>query len=342
MLKLKSLLNLRICLIVAFVFGLQFNVNAAQDEHKKNKAHPKITKVEIGDDTEATIGDGDEVENAKPVKQKKCTVEDLKAGIQIAGPTQEQVTKDLKECAKAKKRFTFLANDKVECDDNYLLFQPQLAADAKASLKFAIRHERETAPQSKDAALAEANSNGIKIGSFNIMRTGQDQTQFKDMNLVAKIINQWDIVAAVELMTITNPWISYNENFDDEADKLEALKGQLSQTEYQKLKNALDQSYHMPGYLAILKALRNLDPSWSLIMAARSSGDSTSNLEMGGFFFRSSLVSLKESELCGGAFGCLLATEPKLDKIVSRSPFVASFNADNFDFNGLALHFIFI
>lgn len=42
----------------------------------------------------------------------------------------------------------------------------------------------------------------LRIAGFNLWNIGSAQTKFKDFKIVAKMINQWDIVAAVELLPI--------------------------------------------------------------------------------------------------------------------------------------------
>ncbi|MES2855714.1 MAG: hypothetical protein V4692_07620, partial [Bdellovibrionota bacterium] len=42
----------------------------------------------------------------------------------------------------------------------------------------------------------------LKIGSFNMYHLGDSQALMKNMEIVSKIINQWDVVGAQELMPL--------------------------------------------------------------------------------------------------------------------------------------------
>lgn len=213
---------------------------------------------------------------------------------------------EFRNCEKAAQRFpTMFDGNLVECTDDYLLYE----SDEKTKLK---------------------NSN-LRIGSFNIIRIGQAQTRFKRNDLVADIINQWDLVNVVEIMTSGKDLIVHNEKID----RLAESTGTTDRAD-------IETSYQMPKYLLILQELRKLDPSWSLIMAPAGTGETTSSYEYSGFFYRNGFVVNGETSFCGGKRGCLTPiSRENYENLVSRSPFVAHFKAGKLKFNAAGLHLRF-
>ena len=48
------------------------------------------------------------------------------------------------------------------------------------------------------------------MGSFNVLHPGSKKSRFKDMEIVAKIMDKWDIVAVQELLPLVS--IDYKNN----------------------------------------------------------------------------------------------------------------------------------
>lgn len=214
---------------------------------------------------------------------------------------------EYRNCQLAPIRFPeFFKNDTVECTDDYLLFESK---------------QKTTITKRK-----------IKIGSFNIIRIGQAQTRFKRNDFVAEMMEQWDLVTVVEIMTMGKEHLSYNQKVDSLAQSLTD----------EKLKKNIEPSYEIPRYLLILKELRKRDPAWSLIMAPQGTGETTASYEYVGFFYRNGLVENTKTKFCGDKRGCLTPiSRENYENIVSRSPFVARFKAGKLDFNAAGLHLRF-
>lgn len=208
---------------------------------------------------------------------------------------------EFENCEKMLQRFPSLfSKDKIECTSDYLLFE---------------------APEKKIKS-----TKSLKIGSFNIIRIGQAQTRFKRSDLVAQIINRWDLVNVVEIMTTPQDILSFNEKIDA---ILESAPESIKE---------IESSFELPRYLLILKELRDLDSSWSLVMAPMGTGETTPSYEYSGFFYRNGVVKNTTTDFCNGKRGCLVSTEEEFTNLVSRSPFVAHFKADALEFNAAGMH----
>jgi len=202
---------------------------------------------------------------------------------------------------------------------------------------------------------------GIKIGSFNLYQSGSSRTEYKDYSVIAKIINNFDIVGAVELVSIIGVYKSHNEALVEYyKQELSNFQNAVSEGDEQKkfeLSNKLKfikEQYELPGYVKILKELRDLDPSWALLLTPNEEGSENATIkELGGFFYRSRFVKPVVNEYCAAAYSLgseSYACYPKFDTsfygkdvadLVSRRPFMASFRSGSFDFTSLAVHTIY-
>ncbi len=268
--------------------------------------------------------------------------------ISFSLKTEEEDTQKIvaakKDCENLKK-FQSLDGLAIRCDDHYFLFD----SNAKNN---------------------GVKATGIKIATFNFLHPGTSKTLFKDYEIVARIVNRFDVVAAQELLAISGADLAYNKSlvkFIDEGPALlaiyqKALAGASSsqipeiKEKIKKLKTDLliaPALYKIPGYYKILKALRALDPSWSLMISPK--GDSLllgSVEEYVGFFFRKSRVSQISNSYCAldakntRPLGCVVKMRqdfklPDVSTYFSRRPMIASFKAGNFKFSFLSSHVVF-
>ncbi|MGZ3786952.1 MAG: hypothetical protein ACXVLQ_00430 [Bacteriovorax sp.] len=235
----------------------------------------------------------------------------------------------------------------VECHSNYQYFGPTSKA---------------------------ARSNGqLRIAGYNLLHPGTSKALFKDYSLVAKIMNQYDVVSGLEILGTVGHDEANNQAVLDflrgSPKMVSDLKDQSSKiTDSAKLKEIDDKLaklaadtqkayslYRAPGYFKILTALKKLDPSWSLILSPR--GDSAllgSVEEMVGFFFRASNVDPVSNPHCdefkdengGTPFACIInLTSNFMDKDYthhfSRRPFMASFKSGSMKFTLVSMHVVF-
>ncbi|MBL6989203.1 MAG: hypothetical protein ISR65_05470 [Bacteriovoracaceae bacterium] len=220
----------------------------------------------------------------------------------------------------------------------------------------------------------------VKIASFNLLHPGMRKTKFKDFQIVAKIINKWDLVAALELLPVIGKDLAHNNALvsfisrgdtlinkqEGKIDKLKAkrqtssVKRQLSaaQEKLAILKSDLKEApdlYRLPGYLHILQKLRKLDKSWALLLSPRAEAAKETDVkEFVGYFYRAKIVRPFINQYCranktyfqGSPFACL----PNFSRaflgkdardVFSRRPFMANFESGKFDFTLLATHVVF-
>ncbi len=179
----------------------------------------------------------------------------------------------------------------------------------------------------------------LKIGSFNLFHLGDNQAPMKSYAIVASIINQWDLVGGQEMMPLASDIATENRKLG------EAIQNQTS-IDYP----FSDWSVLAPGYLRVLRELQKLDSSWALILQPTSEGEGGAG-EMAGFYYRSSIVQLKEWDYCAfeksvdsktqaqaPSYACLTQAAEKVAKLTSRLAFAAFFKSDNFDFIALTTH----
>ncbi|MCP4914344.1 MAG: hypothetical protein GY909_14620 [Oligoflexia bacterium] len=186
----------------------------------------------------------------------------------------------------------------------------------------------------------------VKIGEFNLLYPGSQSTQFKDRDIIADIINRYDVVAAVELLPLVGKDAKENRRILEFVDSKTATK---SQKEY-----AL-KYLRIPEYIKILEELHKKDKSWSLILSGAADALSTGHVrEYVGYYYRSSKVKPKINEHCdskkrktdGIAYACFpQLTRGLLNRhvrdVFSKRPFIASFISGNFDFTLVASHIVF-
>lgn len=237
----------------------------------------------------------------------------------------------------------------VQCNSNYNLFGPSGRSVAKSA------------------------SGGIKIAGYNLLHPGTSKALFKDLNLVAKIMNQYDVVSSLEILGSVGHDQVNNQAVVDFLraspkllSDLQALKSK--QTTPDKIKEIDDKInklnadtqkayslYRAPAYFRLLMALKQLDPSWSLVLSPR--GDSAlqgSVEEMVGFFFRANTVGLTVNPHCnefkdedaGTPVACIANLSEKfLDKdythYYARRPFMATFKAGATKFTLISNHVVF-
>lgn len=181
----------------------------------------------------------------------------------------------------------------------------------------------------------------VKIGSFNLFHLGDTVAPMKNLGLMAQIINQWDVVGVQELMPLVSKWRMSNRGVFQALQKMNVHALDIF---------ARDWAVVSPGYIKLLKELRQLDPSWAIILQPQPDGEGSTG-EMAGFFYRSKYVQLKELSYCPRArsmdvksqaplrnLACLMQVPVLQRKLISRTAFAAYFEVGNFDFVGLSTH----
>jgi hypothetical protein len=213
----------------------------------------------------------------------------------------------------------------------------------------------------------------VKIANYNLLHPGTSKALFKDYALVAAVMNQYDVVAGLELLTTVGRDEQNNlavvdllVNSKDMVTKLRQQKAKLKDPakikeldlKIAKLIADTDTAYDLyraPGYLKILQELKKLDPSWSLILSPR--GDSAllgSVEELIGYYYRAGAVTPAINPHCaatvgenaGPAVACFITlTKDFMGKDVlkhfARRPFMASFKANGKKFTLVSNHVVF-
>ncbi len=185
----------------------------------------------------------------------------------------------------------------------------------------------------------------IRIANYNMLHPGSNKNSYKDLALIAQIINEYDLVSAQELIPRLGNDMRHN---NDLVEMIENTKNY-----------DLEKLYKVPGYLLILNELRKLDPSWALITSPRGEASSPSSVhEMLGFFYRASIVRPIETEHCvemasknsreevNTNFACYPLFRAPFFRVdaadaFSRKPFIASFESGNYDLTLMNAHVIF-
>lgn len=162
------------------------------------------------------------------------------------------------------------------------------------------------------------NTSRLQIASWNVFNLGFYKQRFKNIALLAELADRqgWDIIAATEIFPLDAKLVS---------------------------------SSSWPGAIQLLQELRKLDPSWSLIIAPYGLGsEGSSTVELGGVYYKASRLQAITTESCE-ALACIIKlpaqlypglSEEMLGELVSREPFIASFQAlnGNFDFSLMPFH----
>lgn len=223
------------------------------------------------------------------------------------------------------------------------------------------------------------NRREIKISEFNLLHPGMKKTWLKDYDLLAQIINEYDVVAATELIPLTNRDRKFNDDLEkfikDTPKKIEGLKKELfleknktrpNLTKIHALQEAIDelasklqiasQKFIKPGYLQILETLNaKYRGRWSLVLSPRGEARNSSDTnEHVGFFYRNDRIKLTSNKFCTEiktlgheeTEACLIPMGPAFmgedyRPIFSRRPFMASFKVKDFNFNLLSSHVVF-
>lgn len=213
----------------------------------------------------------------------------------------------------------------------------------------------------------------VRLGSFNLWHPGTSKSGLKDYKLLAKVVDQWDVLAAQELLPVVGEDLRHNEDVTsflrEGPELLRELKQSLSSStgeqrvelkaRIQKLESDLRQApklYRSPGYLKLLEELRKIDPSWSLMLAPRGEAAESFHVqELTGFYYRSSRVEPIVNRYCedfpersrnGRPYACIPSFHSaffgkNVAQAFSRRPFMASFRSAQFDFSLLTSHVIF-
>lgn len=213
----------------------------------------------------------------------------------------------------------------------------------------------------------------LKIANYNLLHPGTSKALFKDYQLVAKIMNQYDIISGLELLAtvgrdeqnnkavvsflqdspaLLKKYKEQREKLKDQA-KIKEMDAKIAKLQSDTYK-AYD-LYRAPGYLRVLQELKKLDPSWGLILSPR--GDSAligSVEELVGFFYRANAVTPIVNPHCqevaaegsGSPVACFITlTEDFMGRDLvqhfARRPFMASFKAGNSAFTLVASHVVF-
>lgn len=213
----------------------------------------------------------------------------------------------------------------------------------------------------------------VRLGSFNLWHPGTSKSGLKDYKLLAKVVDQWDVLSAQELLPVVGEDLRHNQDIQDFIDRgpklLKELRRDLSSStgsERRELKKRIEllkkdlklapKLFRGPGYLKLLEELRKVDPSWALILAPRGEAAESFHVqELTGFYYRSSRVrpvvnkhcqDFPARELNGKAYACIPNfyrdfMGKNVAKAFSRRPFMASFRSAQFDFSLLSSHVIF-
>lgn len=275
------------------------------------------------------------------------------AGIPLAELSQKTIQEDRDKIAIAKiecenlKIFGNLAHTTYTCGEDYFHY--------------------ESNTKQKPSTQAVGN---VKISNFNILHPGTSKTLFKDYKIVAKIVNRFDILSANELLATVGSDASFNrtlmkflndgplliEKYQKEMNSAKTPRQTELKAKIKKLKEDLALApslYKVPGYYKLLKELRSLDASWSLVLSPR--GDSLllgSVEEYVGFFYRKSRVNLADNPYCtqkkSGSISsaCLITMRGDfglgdIGATFSRRPMVASFTTGTMKFTYLSSHLVF-
>lgn len=209
-----------------------------------------------------------------------------------------------------------------------------------------------------------------------MLQPGQTHARYKDISLIAKIINKFDVLAATELLQITTTDMKHNKqllNFLKNAPaKMKSLKSEITALNKNKNKKILLQTalmklsadykkakdyYRKPGYLQILDELHKLKngKEWALILTPYSQGAVKSTTrELIGYFYRSSRVKPRKNRYCDEVkkpssfiqYACIpnfdgYILDQNYSDMISRKPFLAEFISGRFSYTLLASHTIF-
>lgn len=223
------------------------------------------------------------------------------------------------------------------------------------------------------SSLSSRTAGALKIANYNLLHPGTSKALFKDYGLVAKIMNQYDVVAGLELLATVGhdeasnkAVLEFIKSSPATVDKLRVQRSKLKDAKkiqemtfkidkiIQDTRDAYD-LYRAPGYLRVLYELKKLDPSWGLLLTPRGDAAIEGSVEeLSGFYYRASAVTPTVNPHCkevagdeaGTPFACFITlTEDFMGKDYlhhfSRRPFMASFKANKTTFTLVTSHMVY-
>ncbi len=235
----------------------------------------------------------------------------------ISPEREQQLNAEFKVYCEEAAKYVIKNRFTIDCGDEFHHYNARAAAN----------HYRNSGSQD------------LKIANYNLLHPGSNKNSYKDLGLIAQIINNYDLVSVQEIIPRLGNDMRHNQD-------LVVLMENGGSAE-------LAAHYRAPGYLLILERLRALDPSWALITSPRGEASSPSSVhEMLGFYYRASKVRPKRTDHCleqneqSAGLACYpLFRQPFFRADVadafSRKPFIASFESGNFDFTLMNAHVIF-
>jgi len=270
-------------------------------------------------------------------------------GPSVSGDDQEKIEASIEECLNVK---------------NYII-KNQFPTDCQASYLHFSTDQTITKKGLKNSDLVIAN--------YNLLHPGTSKTLYKDNELVAKMMNEFDLISVQEVLSTIGRDKVVNDQileFIQNAPAMiletkEKIKVTTSTRDLMLLKEKLAQLqkdiveapklYRSPGYLKILVELKKLDSSWSLILSPR--GDSAldgSVEEYSGFYYRANKVMLVENPYCRDyerskgitPVACLVKLQANFmgkdfSSYFSRRPFLATFKSATKIYSLLTSHVVY-
>ncbi len=220
----------------------------------------------------------------------------------------------------------------------------------------------------------------LKIAEFNMLHPGMSKTRFKDYKIVAKMINEWDVLVATELLPLLNEDQKHNQalvrflgdtptlikNVEISLEKAKEQNPQSKEHIYaledlllQLQKDLLNahRLYKVPGFIKILEELHALEngKEWSLILMPKGEAAKDGDVEeLVGFYYRSSVVKPIINNYCKSIatkdqntpVACIPTMSPSAMGedyrfLFSRRPFMGSFQSNKFQFTLLGSHVVY-
>ena len=213
----------------------------------------------------------------------------------------------------------------------------------------------------REKVLDDQGRREIRIGGFNLSHPVNGKSLFKDLPLVAEIVDrEFDLMAGIELIPTTSKQFQHNNRISaylryyreflrtmdgDEGHRAEILAN-MERARF---------SYIVPGYIKILEQLRKRDPNWALMLSPRAeSRRPRDQKEFVGYYYRASLVRPVPNKFCsqevslakehkyqGKLYACVPWFDKRINKAFSRRPFIADFKSGNFHFTMVSSHVVF-
>lgn len=238
----------------------------------------------------------------------------------ITPQREQELNAEFKVYCEETARFVVKNRYTVTCSDEFHHYNARAAANHYRSVQ----------------------SSELKIANYNLLHPGSNKNSYKDMALMAQIMNEYDVISVQELIPRLGNDMRHNR------DLVELIRS--------KSDESLTELYRAPGYVIILDELRKIDPSWALITSPRGEASSPSSVhELVGFYYRASKARPIVTEHCAelnkgiegrDSFACYpLFRKPFFRDDVadafSRKPFIASFESGKFDFTLMNAHVIY-